>query len=650
MSQTLMEETAPTRASLPTQDPPAPENSLGSRWLPPLVLLAAVALGVFIYAWFCQHSHELWWWMGHDRHSHYMYGLNLALDVRTGDIVRLFHDFDRMRVWGPLHPVLVALVELLAGPDHRLAVLPSLLGWILTVWCAFLIPRRLLQTGGNAAGLMAAFCVAVSPAHRAYATDVMYESLGAGLSLAALYLYLAVLQDQTRRYAILLGLTLTALFLHKYNYWLLVLFGLSVGEFARQPKAWLQYGLSLCQRDRLPRWLVGELKQPLNYIVLALAAAAGYVVVTGGGVMALGRWSLSFTEPHNLIHVAYIAVFIRLVLWWRKTGRAWSLELPMTLREVLLWHGGAIALWFLMPKRLSYFLWYLSPANSDQQRESVPFMHGLPHYLQGLREDYLPLSWGLYLFAGSLILVFLAWPKLKPGSAALIFFLLIATYLTCQHPMLKYRFMHSWIAAGWVLGAAGLVFAVQQLAALVSQQWRPWTAGAACVLVIGLHSPALLEPGRAQEGGVKASEPSPLRITETYLPALADAQNPTIVSNVSTRFLWTWTFIEHHHHQNMAGEIKNFKSFEGNLDVAKRWLDTTRSDALVLIDIRPGTRYDWKTKEYVDLAAFHQALAGQTAWVQAQKWEMPEGVTITLWKERASPQTSAASLRSQPNR
>jgi hypothetical protein len=636
MSQALMEEAAPAQAPPSTLETPAQQTTLGPRWLSPIVLLAAFALGIFVYAFFWQHSRDLWWWMGHDRHTHYMNGLNLALDMCTGNLVRLFHDFDRMRIWGPLHPFLLAFLEMIAGPDHRLAVLPSMAGWILTMWCAFLIPRRLLPSGGNAAGLLAAFLVAVSPAHRAYATDCMYESLGAGLSLAAIYLYLVVLQDGTRRAALLLGITLSVLFLHKYNYWLLVLFGLVLGEFMRQPKAWLQYGLSLCQRDRLPRWLLSELKHPLNYVALAFAGAAIAVVATGGGTIALGRWSMSVQEPHNFIHLAYVAFFVRLIFWWRSTGREWSLELPTTLRTVLLWHGAVVAVWFLLPKRLSYFVWFLSPNNSDQQRESVPFMHGLPYYLQGLQDDYLPLSWGLYLFVGMLVLGLLAWRKLKPGASVLMLFLMISIYLAGQHPMLKNRFMHSWIAAAWIIGAVGLVYAVQQITGLVSRDWRPWASGLTCAILIGLHSPAFLEPGHAQEGGLKPELPSPLRITDTYLPALADARNPTILSNVSTRFLWTWTFIEHHHHQNFAAEIKNFKSFEDNPAHVKNWLDTTHSDALVLIDIRPYSTYDWKTDEYVDLTTFKQVLAGQTTWVFAQRWEMQEGVTITLWKKSGS--------------
>jgi len=237
---------------------------------------------------------------------------------------------------------------------------------------------------------------------------------------------------------------------------------------------------------------------------------------------------------------------------------------------------------------------------------------------------------------------------LKPGSAALFCFFAIATYLTCQHPMLKNRFMHSWIAAGWVIGAVGLVAAVQQLVGLAAPQLRGWAAGLTCAIVIGLHGSTLLDPGHSQEGGVKAEMPSPLRITDTYVPSLAEAKNPTILSNVSTRFLWTWTFIEQHRHQNFAAEIKNFRSYENNPDLVKHWLDTTRSDVLVLIDIHPGTTYDWKTDEYVDLAAFHQVLAAQSVWLPAQRWEMPEGVTITLWKKSPSPQASNASLRGIP--
>jgi hypothetical protein len=84
----------------------------------------------------------------------------------------------------------------------------------------------------------------------------------------------------------------------------------------------------------------------------------------------------------------------------------------------------------------------------------------------------------------------------------------------------------------------------------------------------------------------------------------------------------------------MAAELKNFRTYEGNPDKVQQWLDTTRSDALVLIDIAPGSTFDWKTDEYVDLAAFHQALNRQSSWELSQRWDMLEGVTITMWKRK----------------
>jgi hypothetical protein len=565
-----------------------------------------------------------------------MYALNLALDVRTGDFLKLLHDLDGLRVWGPLHTVLVALIQLVAGPDHRLAVLPSLAGWVLTIWCAFMIPRRLLAQGGNAAGLLAAFLVATSPAHRAFATDVMYESLGAGLSLAAIYLYLVAVQEPTRRAGMLLGITLTALFLHKYNYWLLIAFGLTGAEFARQPLAWWGFAWSLCTRDRLPAWALTEIKHPLNWLAAALAACAAAVVITGGGTFPLGPWRVSVQEPHNLVHFAYVAFFIRMVLWWRQTGRDWSLTLAPALRGVMLWQVGGIALWFLMPKRLSYFLWYVSPSNSDGLAETSGFLHGIPYYVRGLQADYLPVSFGIYLFGASLLLGLFALGKLKRGSFALVAFFLIAAFLTCQHPMLKNRHMHSWVAAGWVLGAIGVVFSIRSLAGFLSERASAWSGTVVCGILIALHAPALLTPAHAQEGGLKPELPLPVTITEHYLPALADARQPTILSNVSARFLWTWTFIERHGHQNVTVDIKNLKIYESDIELPKRWLTTTRSDALVLIDIRPGSSFHWQTGENVDLKNFHQALSEQNTWSLNQRWVMPDGVTISLWNRSSA--------------
>jgi hypothetical protein len=81
---------------------------------------------------------------------------------------------------------MVATTQFIGGPDYRLAVLPSLSGWVGTAVFGFLAARRMVPRGGNLAGLLAGLLILASPAHRGFATDIMLESMGACLSLVAL--------------------------------------------------------------------------------------------------------------------------------------------------------------------------------------------------------------------------------------------------------------------------------------------------------------------------------------------------------------------------------------------------------------------------------------------------------------------------------
>ena len=123
-------------------------------------------------------------------------------------------------------------------------------------------------------------------------------------------------------------------------------------------------------------------------------------------------------------------------------------------------------------------------------------------------------------------------------------------------------------------------------------------------------------------------------IPDAYLSHLADATEPTLFCNVSIRFMLSWTFIEHHHHQRFNADIKNYQAnFANNPEQIQRWLKATRSDTLVVIDVHPGTKFYWKTDEYVDLTALKQVLSQHPAFTPTQQWELPDGITITLWKK-----------------
>ena len=597
---------------MPPNLPDAPSRRL-DRAVSLLVLLAACAMAARLYAGYWEHSREAWWWPQHDRHAHYSHGLNLALDLRALDLVRVGHDLNAPRVWGPLHCLLVAGVQLAAGPDHRLAVLPSLAGWVLTVWLSFLVARRMVIEHGNAAGLAAAAIVASLPAHRAFATDVMLESSGAALSLLALYFYLAAVQDGAARSGAGLALSLLALFFLKYNYWLLVVLGLTSGEFLRRPAAWIGT-LREWSRGGLPPLIKREARQPLSWIALLLFSSA------------ILLWNLTPREPHAIFTAAAWALAARLLLWWRSGGRAFTDTLDPRLRPVLVWHGFALTAWFLLPKRLGFFLWFVSPANSAPQFASTTFPERVSFYLRALTEDYSPQWWGVY---GLLILIPLAaflLRQMRPGSGAVLAFFVVAALLTVQHTMTKGRFAHSWAAAGWIL-AAGALFTLLRRA-------PAWSAALAGLAVVALHLPAYDSPGRATEAGRKPECACPLALTDAYLPHVGDARHTTILSNIPARFFFSWTFREAYHQAEVTVGVPRFKErLERDPAALSAWLEGCLSDALVVVEASSQSPLAVNHPESYDLTALAAVLQRQSAFIRERRWELPQGVTVSLWRK-----------------
>ncbi len=623
---------------------PAPAPGLASRLALWLILAAAFGMAGLLYHHYVASSRMHWWGAEHDRHAHYVSGLNLAVDLRNGEGVQFLRDLDKLRIWGPLDPLLQAVIQLVAGPDYRLAVLPSLAAWVLTIVLAFLLTQRLLPTGGTAAGIVAAALVAVSPAHRAFATDAMLESPGACLTLLCVYCYVGWVQDNKPRSGFYLAGSLSLLFLLKCNYWVVVGLGLVGAEILRQPVAAWETVLTLCRRDRLARWLMSEMKQPLNYVALALVGAAGALRLLGGGDVHVAGQEVSIRQPHNLLHLACLVMGLRLLLWLWYGGMAQIRQWPAIGRDLALWHGGVVVLWFLMPKRLADFFVYLSPTRTDLPPEPFRLLHGLPFYTQAVGEDYLVGPVSVYLIAMLLALAVLALPRLKAGSGGVFMVFFVGMCLTCQHPMLKHRFMHSWIATSWVLASVGLIYTIQLAAGLVSERLRPWAAGLACMAALWPLAPAFVADGRAAESGIHPCHPPALTITDTYLPALEGCKQPTILGNMPMKFLTAWTFEERLGHRRVTLDVKDFKDrIEHNEEQVRRWLTTTPSDTLVLIDIHPDSPYFVSSNDNVDLSTIEHVLA-RGPFQQAQRWELPEHVSITLWK-RGSVEPNGLSIR-----
>jgi hypothetical protein len=594
----------------------------------PLVIIASAFIVGFTYAQFWPNVDHLFWDMTHDRNAHYYQGLSMALNLKAGDVAGLARDIDSCRVWGILHPALVAIVELSAGPNVKLGVLPSVLGWFGAAVFAFLLPRRACPEGGTWAGVVAAALVLASPAHRAYATDIMLESSGACLTLAILYAYLIWVQEPSRRSALGLAIALSLLFFEKYNYWLLAAAALAINEAIRRPRL-PRAAFDWLRRSGI-KWTIRRLRRPLTILALVLAAGGFVIAATGGTTLSWRSREISLRNPHNLVHIAYLCVFAQIVLWWIRGGKRSLAAWPDEFRLLAYGHLAPILIWFAFPKRLFNFLWYLSPANAEHPHLAV--LPGLSAYWSALQDDYHADPVWLSLAVGLGAAALLGVRRLRPGSSAVFWLLAVAALLTAQHPMAKNRFLHSWIACLWVAAGIGLV----QVLRLVLNRW-PRAAGltqgltaATCAALLGV---TCFQPGHSQEGGVRLDRPTTLALSRTYLPAIQNAREVAVLCNVQTAFELRWTFLESFRRtRGMSTDIKGYDPKAADADqFLANWLATTTTDSIIVIDVPKSSPMYTASPLEASVRPIVRALEQQSTFTRAQSWRLEHGETIELW-------------------
>ncbi|MDQ2688636.1 MAG: hypothetical protein M3Y28_12295, partial [Armatimonadota bacterium] len=505
-------------------------QTTAGRWDWPIivVLTVAVSAAALLLVRFLAAPRRLWDDAIHDRNAHLYSGLCLATNVAHGRLGQLFSDLDSFRSWPPLHDgLLVGAALLLGRGDERWAVLPSLAGWVGTAVFAALLARRAVFSGGTVAGMLAALFVLTSPAQRAFATDVMLESLGACLTLSCLFYYLRAVQERSVPSTRALALALTLLFFHKYNYWLLVVFGLGVDLLwthrATVMDALREHG----KNGDAGRWLARQAKRPLNWLLLLLTAAVIAITATGGTDLELFGKRISVHSGANLLTVAYAVFFLRVWLWYRRVGRARIAQSPRT-RALWVWHVCPVAVWFLWPQKLAAFLWVNDPAANTGAHPQHSLWSGYAYYWGCLARDYHVGAWSvLVVLALTAVAVVAAEQnRLRPGATGILWFALVAAVLTFHHPYHASRFLHSWIPAVWVAAGIGAGYLVH----------RPLFALLTGALAVALL-PALIAPAHAPEGGIHQGVPSALAVTDAYLPALADSRHAAVLSNVPMKFL-----------------------------------------------------------------------------------------------------------------
>lgn len=595
-----------------------------------LVALLAFAAGTWVVVDYWPAANFIWWSSQHDRNAHYLQGLTLAMSVSGFDWYSFFAALERMHVWGSAHPLILGAIQWSAGPDHRLAVLPSLVLWCGSVPLLFALARRAAPEFGNAAGWVAALLIASSPAHRAFAVDCMLESGGAFLTLAALGAFIRFSESHTPRSARVLVCICLLLFFWKYNYWVLASLAMVAAEMGtRRSEAWAALRRVWSDRRAL---LVSLARSPL-LIAAALVSAAGLVVLFHAPVtLTIGGWSVTITRHHGIVHAGWVLLCLQALLWWRARGRAWLATWESPDRIVAVGIALPIAIWFLIPKRLGSFLWFLSPLNSDQA--SAAALDRVQTYAAFIASDYFPQPWmspAALLLSLIGLIGLLGPPHHRRGAGLVFLFLAIAALLTADHPMVKSRFVHSWIAALYLtsgLGVATLLAWLARLSLTASRVGAAATCAAALIVLV----PTLTTRGRAQESGVRPQMTSTLDVTDPLVAALPTGRVVQIVSNEAECWTLQWACLEKLRKPSLVRlDIRGYRRTERDPAAIAPWLASTDAEVIAMVDIPPGSPFH-SGYGAIALEPVRAALANDSRFSVTIDRVLPRGERITVWQ------------------
>ncbi len=617
-----------------------------------LTVLAGVTLAVGLGYWeYLGHWHNRWVSLYHDRNAHYQAGLSVACELRQGHMLRALLDLDAASLgWPVLHPLLLAAVLTVGGLEPRLAVLPSLAGWWLAAAGSFWLAGRCAPRGWKwLAGAAAAAMVLTSPAVRVMATDVMLESLGLGLTVAAGVAYVRWVEQPSPGRAAGLGLVLSALFLHKYNYWGLTVVGLFLTELLRRSGYYLTAARRMLAAIPWRQWLAGQRRRPLNYAILVLLALSGLIVWRGGLHVDWGSGHWGIRQPRLLVNAAYVLVLLRLGGWWWSEGRRWWRR-TFSPSAVRLCEWGLIPplVWLALPFRLQYFVWYAGPGN-DPGVLRHSFVEKIQFYLQGWVTDYhiwAPLAGltGVAAAAGTFVLLQRRWRQ--AGWHVLPVMAFTAAALTLVHPNEQMRFVHTWAPLLWPTAAAGATWLLDRLICQAVKLFRARQPGPAgywlpAGLAAGLGCAAgvaMLQPPRVSELFGKGYSPaswSVRNVHQAYLPLL-DGRSPTAVLCSLPEASWRWPFIEQFGHKtNLRNNLREIGAFDPvPAAAAARWLEVTPVETIVYIEVPPESPMWEPPPQGRDNRVLGEALRRQERFMLQEELAVPPLATVQVWRRR----------------
>ena len=594
-----------------------------------LILVICLGAGVWLLVGFLAEPRGRWVGLAHDRNGHFDYGQNMAVALEHGNFYRFFDELEKGRAWPPLHGLLVAVAEVLTGNDWRFAVLPGIAGWMLMLFGIFLVSEMIAApTGlGWAAGLIALVIAALSPAHRIFATDIMLESLGAGLTVAVLACYARAAEDRTSElWWRATALTLTLLFFEKYNYWLIVALALVLAEWPRI--------LKVCIRlARAPGWksfLVRQSCAPLNLVLAVLLAAVVVIYVRVPGPFVWHGVKVGIYPPENILTAAFVVFFIQAAI----TIRHWDWKpRGVPIRMLWNWHLLPLAFSFLLPRRLSAFLAYLNPISNPGEAKPRNFPDSVAFFKGAFSLDYHVSGVMAALVLGLAGIAAWQWRKLAPGARAVLFCVLAGLVLIVAHPNQKSRFLHTWLPVVWIAAGAGGAIVLSRFA-------FPRVSAVVGLVALSLAGgKSWLSSGHSPETGNRALEPySLLDSSDGWLAELKDFRRVAFVASQPCRPFVHWTFLNRFLDESRfewprwqeAGSGSELQS--GFRD----WVETTRADTLVVLEVAPGSaEYDTLFDRAALRNSLGEFLKNQTRFKMEKPLAIPAtGITATLWRAK----------------
>lgn len=596
-----------------------------------MVLFAAIAVACATLADYASAPWTLWQDVLHDRNGHFAFALDLALALRDLDLLDFFTQLEKSKTWPPVHGLALASVMLLGGIDVKLAIVPSLAGWVATIVLIWLISVRLFADRLSAvtAGAVAVAFAIASPSLRLITADVMLEGLGGALSALCLYAYLRARETPAETgWWRVLAIALTVLFLEKANYWVLTIVPL-VAAFVLDERRTMPAFLAWLRRLAAAARARDLARDPLLILFLIVASAVVAIAVHGPWrIQVFGR-DISLYPPNNLLTVAWWLLFARLVLAWKRNRSTFELAIGAPVRQLVYWHALPMAVSFLLPQRLSVFLWFVGPTH-HHGRPYSPLQAALGQWL-GFSEGFHVHPWAAGAAIAGVLLALARLHRLGPPVRTVALVALFGAAAVVLHPQQQLRFQTTVLYAWWILAGAGW----SALLALISGRLQPlrWSiaaAGLAALVIAQARQPWSILAHRVAIhplGGV-----SDIEVYRVYAHYLDPSRIHGVLSTSAGSPFFRWT-VRHDCKCRVKVDqpfLPTVASREEMRSATAAWLARTPADLLVAIDMP-----EWHLLYTLGLDPARgqlDALAGQSRFQRIKTIPAPIGAgTISIW-------------------